>query len=304
MACKNCETKPVIILPNSAVSHCKQCFFKYFEKKVNKVINQYKLIEEEDHIGVAVSGGKDSTTLLYLLNKHIKKRRGIKLSAIAIDEGIQVYRDKSLDFIKKFCKEQEVDLKIFSYEKEFGKSLDNIMKTFKGVPCSVCGVFRRNILNKKAKELNFTKLATGHNLDDEAQTILMNYFRRNIKASSRLGPITGVLKTRDFVKRIKPLYFLTEKEIATYAFLKGFMDEFNECPYSKDSYRNRLREVINDFDNKYPGTKYNIIYSFLEILPLLKSEYKNELNYCKTCGEPCSRPKCKSCEYVETLIKP
>ncbi|HLC85929.1 MAG TPA: TIGR00269 family protein [Candidatus Nanoarchaeia archaeon] len=306
MVCKKCSTTPVIKLSNSNISLCKSCFVRYFEKKVFKTIRTYNLIEDNDHLGVAVSGGKDSTTLLYLLNKLIKDRKDIKLTGIAIDEGIEGYRDKSLEFLKSFCDKNKVNLKIFSYKDAFGKSLDSILKSNKSIiPCSVCGVFRRYLLNKNSKELGFTKLATGHNLDDEAQTVLMNYFRRNIKVSARLGPITGVMNNSKFIKRIKPLYFMTEKEVTTYAYLKGFVDKYMECPNDSDSYRAQVRDMLNGFEAKYPGTKHSIITSFLEILPLLKNniEYKDVIKNCSICNEPCSQDICQACKYVESLVK-
>src|SRR3989338_6627583 len=306
MVCKNCQERPVIKLTNSNIYLCKNCFIKYFEKKVKKTISDYKLIEKNDNIIIATSGGKDSTSLLYLLKKILKGRKDIKIIAIAIDEGIHNYRDKSLEFLKIFCQEHEVELKIFSYKEEFGKSLDEILKTYKGIPCSICGVLRRYLLNKKSKELKATKLATRHNLDDEAQSIVMNYFKNNIKISARLGPITGIKKDEKFIPRIKPLYFLTEKEVTAYAFLKGFMDKFNECPNSPYSYRGQIRDMLNDFEAKYPGTKHSIIMSFLELLPVLKENYRNNLhaiNYCVSCSEPCSQKECKTCKYIKTVIK-
>src|SRR3989344_3215836 len=236
MVCKNCIEKPVINLINNNVKLCKSCYIKYFESKVKKTITEYKLIEKNDHIVVACSGGKDSTTLLYLLKKITKNRKDIKITALAIDEGIHDYRDKSLEFLKNFCKENEIELKIFSYKEEFGKALDEILKTYKGIPCSICGVMRRYLLNKKSKELGATKLATGHNMDDEAQSIIMNFFRNNVEVSARMGPFTGVRRHPKFIPRIKPLYMLTEKEVTSYAFLKGFMDKFNECPNSQQAY--------------------------------------------------------------------
>ncbi len=133
MVCKFCKEKPVIKLPNSEVALCKSCYIKYFEKKVKKTISDYKLIQKNDHIVVACSGGKDSTVLLYLIKKIVGDRKDIKITALAIDEGIHGYRDKSLEFLKDFCKKQKVNLEIFSYKKEFGKSLDEILKTYKGV---------------------------------------------------------------------------------------------------------------------------------------------------------------------------
>ncbi len=306
MACKKCVEKPVIKLTNNNISLCRSCYLKYFENKVKKTIGEYKLIEKKDHIVVAASGGKDSTTLLYLIKKITKDRRDIKLTALAIDEGIHDYRDKSLDFLTKFCKENEINLKIFSYKGEFGKSLDEILKIYKGIPCSLCGVFRRYLLNKKSRELKATKLATGHNLDDEAQSVLMNIFRRNIKLAARLGPITGIKTDKRFVRRIKPLYFLAEKEVTSYAFLKGFMDKFVECPYSSDAYRNKIRNVLNDLEAEYPGTKHSIISSFVDLLPLLKEHYGKSpdgIKSCRICDEPSSQEICKTCQYVEEIIK-
>jgi uncharacterized protein (TIGR00269 family) len=304
MSCKICEEKPVIKLTNLDRALCKDCFIDYFEKKVKRTISEYQLIDKNDNIVVACSGGKDSTSLLYLIKQITAERRDVKITALAIDEGIHGYRDQSLEFLKKFCKEQNVEVKIFSYKEEFGKPLDEILKTYKGIPCSICGVLRRYLLNKKSKEMGATKLATGHNLDDESQSVLMNSFKNNVKLSSRLGPITGLSKNKNFITRVKPLYFLSEKEIATYAFLKGFMDKFNECPNVADSFRAHVRDMLNGFESKYPGTKNAIINSFLETLPMLKEKYKDdvEVNICERCGEPATKNICKACEYVETII--
>jgi uncharacterized protein (TIGR00269 family) len=302
--CKRCKAKPVIKLPNSNISLCKSCFIRYFERKVRKTIRQYSLFKKGDTIGVALSGGKDSLTILNILNTLAKQQRTTKIIAIAIDEGIKGYRDETLKFAKKFCKENKIPMKTTSFKKVFGKTLDQILKKTDINPCSICGVFRRYLLNKKAQELKVTVLATGHNLDDEAQSILMNQFRNNISASARLGPITGIKEDPKFIRRIKPLYFLTEKEIMTYAYIKNLATPFNECPYAVDSFRGEVRKIINDFDKKYPSSKSSIINSFIEILPLLKEKYKKqELKYCKECGEPCSQTKCQTCKLIKQVIK-
>ena len=303
MPCKNCLNNPVINLTNNNIKLCKKHFIKYFERKVFHTIKNYKLIEKNDKVGVAVSGGKDSLTVLNILNMLKDKTRKFEIEAIAIDEGIKGYRDETLENAEKFCEENNIKLHIFSYKEEFGDTLDNFLKTSKIKACSMCGPFRRYLLNKKSKELGFTKLATGHNLDDEAQTIMMNYFRRNLETSARLGPITGIIKDKRFIKRIKPLYFMTQKEVATYAFLKNLTAEFLECPHSTDSYRGEIMKMLNDFEAKYPGTKHSIITSFLELLPTLKEQYKNfvPINNCETCGEPCSQKVCQTCKIVEIL---
>jgi len=183
-------------------------------------------------------------------------------------------------------------------------SLDNALKILDVKPCTICGIFRRYLLNKKSKELNFTKLATGHNLDDEAQSIIMNQFKNNIQATARLGPKVGIKHNKNFVQRIKPLYLCTEKEVATFAFVNNLLDDFVECPNIPKSYRAQIRDMLNNFENKNPGTKYAIINSFLQILPNLKQRFKDqEVNYCIKCGEAASKDKCNACRYAEKLEK-
>ena len=164
-------------------------------------------------------------------------------------------------------------------------------------PCSICGVFRRYLINRYSRKLKFNKIATGHNLDDEVQSVMMNQFRNNPEISARLGPITGIKDNKKFIRRIKPLYLLSEKEVTTYSYLKNFKLKFCECPYNTEAYRINVREFINKFEEKYPGTKHSIINSFLEILPDIKEKFRNaeEIRYCKKCSEPCSNEICKAC---------
>lgn len=297
--CHACEKKPVYKL-SSGEQLCQKHFLTYVERKVRKTLRVYKLIDKKDDIAVAVSGGKDSLTVLDLLSSIYKKNTHITIKALMIDEGIKGYREECIEPTKKFCKDRTIPLEIVSYKQAFGFDLDDVVKGRK--PCSVCGVLRRNLLNTYAKKLQVRKLATGHNLDDEAQTIIMNQFRKNIDASARLGPITGSEDHAGFVRRIKPLYFLSEKEIMTYAYIKGLTRNFNECPYNKESYRNQVREMLNSFEELYPGTKHSIVSSFLEILPALqKQEKKGKILLCKKCQEPSSQEICQKCKVLQEL---
>ncbi|HII65493.1 TPA: TIGR00269 family protein [Candidatus Woesearchaeota archaeon] len=296
-----CDARAVMKLPGGE-KLCKTHFCAYFEAKVRKTIRQFDLLGEKERLGVAISGGKDSLTVLSLL-KHISDENpGIAITALAINEGIHGYRDATLETARAFCARIGVPLHVFSYEEEFGMALDGILRRHDVRPCSVCGVFRRYLLNRKARELGFTKLATGHNLDDECQSILMNQFRNDIKASARLGPKTGLKERQGFVTRIKPLYLCTEKEVTTYAFLNGILDAFAECPNAAKSYRAEVRDMLNDLENTSPGTKYSIVNSFLQTLPLLKEKFKDEaLGTCPECGEPSSRGVCRACVWMRKV---
>ena len=296
-----CDAKAVIVLP-SGEKLCKVHFTGYFEAKVRKTIRQFGLLGNEEHIGVAVSGGKDSLTVLSILHSLKNENPNTKITAIAINEGIHGYRDATLETTKKFCDALHIPLHISSYEQEFGMPLDEMLKLLDVKPCTICGIFRRYLLNRKAKELGCTKLATGHNLDDECQSILMNQFRNDIKASARLGPKTGLRARQGFITRIKPLYLCAEKEVTTYAFLNGILDVFAECPNVAKSYRAEVRDMLNDFENKFPGTKYSLINSFLQSLPGLKEQFKDgALGTCPECGEPSSKGRCNACKWAEKL---
>jgi len=295
--CKNCNKKPAYIT-QSGTKLCKLCFIHYVERKVLKTIRIYKLIQKKDNIVIGISGGKDSLTCLHILNKILKERRQ-KLTAIFIDEGIKNYSDKNLKVTKEFCKKENVKLEIYHYKNEFKDSLIKLIKKYKN-PCTVCGVARRYLLNKKARELNATKLVTGHNLDDEAQSILMNQFKGNIEFSAKLGPKTGMLMHSKFIPRIKPLYFITEEEVKLYSKLKNFKISSLKCPYRDISFRSQVRDLLDKLENKYPGTKQSIVKSFLEILPLIRQKFqKEQIKTCKSCGEPANKEICRFCELMK-----
>lgn len=310
MQCGKCQNSAVISLQHGSL--CKNHFIDYFEEKVFKTINKHQLIGRDEKLCVAVSGGKDSLTVLYLTKKYLEKNNipADNLLALAIDEGIDGYRENTLIDLKKFCAEHTVPLTIVSFKDELGKTLDQaypiINKDAKKKPCNVCGVWRRYLLNKHAKQLGADKVITGHNLDDEAQAIVMNIFKANTMLTTRLGPISGVEEQDLFIQRVKPLYFCAEKEVRLYALLKNFQIGFTECPYSKEGYRHHIQEMLNEFENKYKGTKQGIINSFLAMLPALQNQEKQETETCKIqpcskCHEASNKEVCNACIMKEMV---
>ncbi|MFC1648773.1 TIGR00269 family protein [Nanoarchaeota archaeon] len=276
--------------PAVSSKYCKDHFIEYFESKVKQTIKDHKMLSKKDKVAVGCSGGKDSTSLLYILHK-----LGYNVTAIAIDEGIKGYRDKSLIHLQNFCKEHDIPLVIHSFKDNFGKALDQMnTKNVGGNPCTTCGTFRRYLLNKETA--NYNKIAVGHNLDDEAQSILMNLFKGQEFMLNRIGPITEEIK--NFTVRIKPLYFLKEKEVATYAFLKGFLDKYEECPNAKLAYRIQLRDLLNQYEQDNPGTKEAILTKFLKVK---KQQKTSQIKQCKECKQPSSRDICKACE-IKPLV--
>ncbi len=308
MNCHKCDQKAVIELQHGGL--CKNHFLSYFEEKVFKTINKYELLSRNDVLCVGASGGKDSLTVLYLTKKYLERNNlpTDRLFALAIDEGIHNYREKTLTDLRTFCAEHRIRLEIVSYKEEFGHTLQEaypiVNKGTNKKPCNVCGVWRRYSLNKYARKLGATKVVTGHNLDDEAQAIVMNLFKANTSLAAHLGPISGVQDHDLFVRRVKPLYLCPEKETRLYALLRGFQVQFTECPYAREGYRSQIQEMLNEFEAKYKGTKQGIVNSFLELLPLLKEKEAKgteTVQQCKECGEPAHGDICNSCKIVEVL---
>ena len=108
-----CAEKPVIRI-YSGEKLCKNHFNEYFENKVFRTIRQFDLLDKEENIGVALSGGKDSLTVLSILNRLSKENPKIKISAIAIDEGIAGYRDRTLITAKEFCDKNAITMTAYS----------------------------------------------------------------------------------------------------------------------------------------------------------------------------------------------
>jgi len=276
-------------------------FKEYVEKKVKKTIKNYSLFNKEDKIAVAVSGGKDSTVCL-----HILKKLGYNIEGITIDANIGNYTKENLENIKTVCKDHEIKLHIISFRKEFGSSLCYMRsvlnsKGHKYSSCKLCGILKRYLLNKKAREEHFNYLATGHNLDDEAQTFLMNAFRNDTKRLTRQGPITGTNKSKHFVQRVKPLYFLSETEIERYSKIMKFPVHYGICPCSVLAYRREFLNFLNEFEKKHPSVKYNIIKFQEYISQNIPREKNIEIEVCETCGEPASKDICKTCLIFKDL---
>ena len=307
MKCIKCSQKAVFNSPSLCAKH----FIQYFETKVFKTIKKFNLIKKDDKICVATSGGKDSLTVLYLTKKYLETKLKQSTSkkniqALIIDEGIGDYRSHTLEDLNLFCKQHNIFLNIISFKKEFSKSLDQLIKNkaFKHLkPCNICGVLRRYLLNKYSK--GFDKLVIGHNLDDEAQVIMMNFFRAQVELQAKLGPMTGIIKSKLFTQRIKPLYFCSEKEVMTYSIIKNFTTRFTQCPHVTHSYRAQVRDFLNTLELSEPGSKQNIIDNFIKILPKFKQTFKSTESVlaCKLCKEPSKNPVCNACNLINLIKK-
>jgi uncharacterized protein (TIGR00269 family) len=261
------------------------------------------MLEHDDHLAVAVSGGKDSLTLLSLLVKLEERFPRSRITAVSVDEGIEGYRDEALELAREACNNLGVEHLVVSYKELFGITTDEIARKHLGqTPCSYCGVFRRKAINKAARMVGATKIATAHNLDDEVQTILLNMLHGDPMRIVRSGPVLRDPRGR-FLPRIKPLCDVPEKEIVLYAYLTGLDFQSVTCPHANEALRNDIRGFLNHMEQKHPGTKFTLQRTGERLRQLLAEAAPiSELNECQKCGDPTPHELCEACLMLEAIV--
>ena len=303
MQCSKCGNPKVIYKrEQSGQILCKDCFIESIEKKVIQTVKKEKLLDKGDKVLVALSGGKDSVTTLQILDS-FRQRNIIDICAVTVDEGIANYRQEGMDIAKRHAERLGIEHKVVSLKEEYGITLDEIMQrpNHKG-SCTYCGVFRRTIINKAAREMGATKIATGHNLDDEVQAIMMNYLEGNTDNLPKLGAKTES-KAEEFTVKIKPLREIPEREIGLYVVAKELEVHFDSCPYAMQSFRGEISEVLNQLTEKHPTIKFSTLRGYDKIKNVLKPEMQKDYAHgrCKRCGEPAANELCKACSFLEEL---
>lgn len=268
------------------------------ESKVKQTLKKIKL-NKKDKILVALSGGKDSTVVAYLLKKF-----GYNIEGFHIDLSMGKYSEKCLGSVKKLCDDLGINLHLYDIRKEMGSSMCYIRSSIqtsqkgKGLKnCAICGVIKKWVMNREARKLKVDKIATGHNLDDEAQTFLMNIFKGSPELSANSGPITKNVKDKKFITRIKPLFYIDENEIRKYSRQKKLPVIYEKCPCALDSYRIQIRKFVDGLTTKQ---KENIMNNFDRLIEnIQKLKTTERLNYCEVCGEPSRNKICKMCGLFE-----
>lgn len=309
--CTFCKRRDAVYMrPYSGEKLCAKCFIGSIEDKVRATIAEYDMFQHDDKIMVAVSGGKDSVTLLHILAKLVEKFPKSYLCAVTVDEGIKGYREEALKFAVKNCRKLNVEPTITSFKDLFGVKLDELVKTIQKTrtedtrgltPCAYCGVLRRRALNVAAREAGVDKLATAHNLDDETQTILLNLLHGDALRIARVNPVLDERHPK-LVQRVKPLCEVPEKEIAFYAYQRRIKFQSVPCPYASTALRSDIRLFLNRMEEKHAGIKFTLFKSVEKIKPALeKAVAETKLRECKLCGEPTVGDVCKVCQILQTL---
>jgi uncharacterized protein (TIGR00269 family) len=306
--CSACKKRDTLFhRPYSGETLCKKCFTESIDAKVRTTITRYHMLNHNDHLAVAVSGGKDSLSLLHILAKLKQFKLKTNLTAVTIDEGIVGYRDEALDIAAANCKKLEISHHIVSFKEIYGFSLDEIIQKVrengqtKLTACAYCGVLRRRAINVGARQVKADKIATAHTLDDEVQTVLMNIFRGDIARLAKEKPVTSEVHPL-FVQKIKPFCEIPEKESALYAYVKKIRFQDTPCPYASEALRNDIREMLNLMEEKHAGTKFTVSRAMERLRPAIEETIKKEaFKTCVECGEPSASDLCKTCEMLKHI---
>jgi cytoplasmic tRNA 2-thiolation protein 1 len=296
-----CGEKTVYFRAYNGESLCSSCFTSSIYEKVKKTISKYGMLQYGDRVGVALSGGKDSSSLLQIMYD-IMKGHGSQLFAITIDEGIEGYREESVKNAEKMASKLSVPLIVRSYKEYYGLSLDEAMATrsekgLKITSCAMCGPLRRRAIDRAAEELGVNVVATAHNLDDILQTFYINLYSGDVERIGWLDPEFRPMSEYFKMRRIKPAMEIYEQELAFFAYLSNLPFQSESCPYMNEGIRTEIRMQLNELERKHPGIKYSTLKTVLSISKrLLSVETPNKVaSRCENCGSISSGSICSVC---------
>ncbi|MFZ5800062.1 MAG: ATP-binding protein [Candidatus Omnitrophota bacterium] len=224
----------------------------FLSKKVGKAIADYNMLSDGDKVAVAVSGGKDSLSLLHILNER-RKFVPIKydLLPIHIDLGYPCMHPKLL---AGYFKSNGFDYVIEKVDILQGK-------TRKDISCFWCAWNRRKAIFEQADKHGCSKVAFGHHQDDIVETILLNLFFHG--SYSAMSPKQELFKGK--ITIIRPLAYVEEREIIKFAKTLDFPHEKCSCPNSINSQRTRVEKIIRELERVCPQVRTNIFRAIKRI---------------------------------------
>lgn len=305
MKCRRCKAPAVIELRRHNAAFCAPCFLRHCREQVRKTIEEFSMFSPEDRVLVAVSGGKDSLGLWDLLIDLGYRADGLYLGLGIEGEG--AYSSSSAGYARAFAASRGAPLIEVDLPAEYGYDIPTGAAAAKRAPCSACGLSKRHLFNRSALDGGYDVVATGHNLDDEAAVLFGNTLRWNTEYLGRQLPVLPA--GRGFVKKVKPLVRLGERELAAYCVLRDIDYIVEECPMAEGNRHLGYKEALNRIEEASPGAKAAFYFEFLAkasdlFRPLAVAEQDEGLNRCSSCGSPTTGDVCAFCSLVSRATDP
>jgi len=317
MECDACGREAVHHAAYSGTHRCEEHFRRHLEDRVRARVREDGLVPDDATPEapatwlVGLSGGKDSVVLAQVLAETFERDPRVELVAVTIHEGIEGYRDESLAACEELVADLGIAHETVSYAEAFDVRMDDVAEDdpLGMAPCAYCGVFRRDLLAAAAERHDADLLLTGHNLDDEAQTAVMNYLSGDVEQAARhydasLGPLEERHAGGTFVPRAKPLRDVPEKEVALYAHLRALPMHHAACPHAEESFRATVRDLLLELEEDHPGTRHGIMAGYEEFAAMAAARYREDdpsVGACEACGAPTDGGTCRKCQLLDAV---
>ena len=303
MKCRKCGTKASVHMRQHKLALCKEHYLEWLPEQTGRFIKKYEMFHHDEKILVAVSGGKDSLSLWDMLVRLGYQADGLYIG-LGIDEGIQ-YSAESRRLTEKFANEHGLKLHVVDVQQEYGQPIPVLAERShrgQGRPCAVCGLAKRHVMNRIARDFGYDVLATGHNLDDEAAVLFGNTLQWAGEFLQRQSPVLPA--SPGLARKVKPLCRFYEREMAAYAVLRGIEYIYEECPFAEGSTSLYYKELLNKLETDKPGSKLIFYLRFLEAraqgLFAESARTSTDLHPCSNCGQPTSNDDiCSFCRTIE-----
>jgi uncharacterized protein (TIGR00269 family) len=254
------------------------------------------MFTREETVLVAVSGGKDSLALWDVL-----VGEGYATAGLYLDLGIFEYSVESKAKCERFAAQHGLVLHVERVADAVGAPIPEVQKTTRRPACSACGLSKRYLMNRAALAHGYPVVATGHNLDDEAATLFGSVLHWQTDALPRQSPMLPSTHP-NLVRRVKPLYRLSELETAAYAFLRGIDYIVEECPFAAGATSLAHKDTLNRLEDASPGAKHNFLFGFLDKARAAFERVEQvELRACEACGQVTTGTICAFCKLAERV---
>ena len=293
MKCRRCRGAAIIDVRRHNAAFCKECFQHFCEEQVRRAIEHFSMLHQSDRVLVAVSGGKDSLAVW-----DIMRRVGYEADGLYLGLGIGDYSDESGRYAREFAEARSLKLIEISLPNDYGFDIPTGSQAARRAPCSACGLSKRHLFNQAALDHGYDVVVTGHNLDDEAAVLLGNVMRWEAGYLARQFPVLPA--TDGFVRKIKPLVRLSEREMAAYCVMNRIEYIVDECPMASGNRHIGYKEILNQLEEQSPGTKGSFVAGFFDKaharFEQVAVDEREGLRPCTQCGAPTTNDVCAFCK--------
>ena len=296
MKCRKCGNSATIELRRHNAAFCVDDYLEFFRNQVREAIRKHRMFTRDERVLVAVSGGKDSLALWDVLIDD-----GYDTTGLYLDLGIFDYSVESKAKCEAFAARRGARLLVSRVADEVGGPVPVIKQVTRRPPCSGCGLSKRYLMNRVALDHGLPVVATGHNLDDEAATLFGSVMHWRTEALPRQSPALASTHPK-LVRRVKPLYRLSERETAAYAFLRRIDYIIEECPFAAGATSIAHKEVLNRMEDASPGAKHNFLFGFLDKARAAFERLEDvSLQECARCGQVTTSTVCAFCKLADQV---